>query len=244
MNIFSITATFARCDQRVGLGIFFIKAHITNWGVGVFGSHGCPLNASFHRLVVRILSIGFSQIQKTPTTRSSILHNFLNFFLTKNSVFLAIVGLNYNNTNRTNTQKIPYLQGVGCRRVLSISKQTACSRVTREGFWRRHNPKRLPMCSHQQLARTGIRKLVTLQFSSNVASVVGTKVGARPVAVAVGSLNDNTLRPDIEGSEFFLAVVLAVVTWVDTNFHLCVQAVVDLRSGVETANRRCRNHVL
>ena len=98
-----------------------------------------------------LTSVRLSKIHETPAARCRVLHNLLNLFFTEHTVLLAIVGLNDYHTDRTNTEKVTDLQRVRCRRVLTVSKETACSRMTRKGFGGRDDPEGLGMSSDQQL---------------------------------------------------------------------------------------------
>jgi hypothetical protein len=65
--------------------------------------------------------------------------------------------------------------------------------VSTKGFRSGHHPKVFTMCGDQQLAGTSIRKFISLQLASNVHGIFGTKINRVGIAIAVGTLNDDSL---------------------------------------------------
>lgn len=137
--------------------------------------------------------------------------------------------------------------------------------MTRERLGSGDNPVRLSVGCHQKLTRTSVGKLIALELSSNLTGILCTQVCVASIAVAVGSLNDDTLgtnsalaaykyktiivivlhlRSNVERRELLFPVALAVVAWVNTHFDLCVQSSVDLRRGVEAPSWGCGAGVL
>jgi len=140
-----------------------------------------------------LTAIGFCQIEETSVGVCSVLHNFLNFFFTQHAVLHTIVGLNHYNSDGPNTQKVSDLERVRRRRVLAIAQQAASSRVTRKCLRSWDDPKGLGMSSHQQLTGTSVRQLVTLEFPSHVHGIFGTNIDSGGVAIAIGTLNNDSL---------------------------------------------------
>jgi len=92
----------------------------------------------------------------------------LYLFLTQNAVFHPIVCLNNHNAHRSHTKEVTDLESVRGKGVFPVPKETACTRMAREGLWCWNDPEGLVVCRDKELAGACVRELIALEFSANV----------------------------------------------------------------------------
>jgi len=130
-------------------------------------------------------AISLLQIQKSSVRTRCILHDLLDLLFTQYTVFRSIVSLDNHNTNGANSQKVSNLKSMRRRRVLAITQQPACSRMTRKSLWSWYDPKVLRMRGDQQLAGSCVRQFVTLELAPDVLSVLSAKINCVRAPTAV-----------------------------------------------------------
>jgi hypothetical protein len=84
------------------------------------------------------------------------------------------------------------------------------------------------------LASPVIGQFISLKLATDVIGIFRAKIVGCSCAVA--SLNDDAFWFDSESGVFFLTGII-VVTWIDTDFHLCIQSSIDFCSNVNKATQ-------